>query len=98
MPFDFDFSGFINAPYAVPNPGLNLDSVQERRFMGLCRTEEEFAAVFAEFHRHKEAIYALVRSLASLEKKATDRSLAYFDAIDDPRTVRDAFLGTCLKP
>ena len=102
VPFDFDFSGFINAPYATPNPALNLKSVQERRFMGVCRTEEEFAAVFAKFNRHKEAIYTLVRSLAPLEKKVADRSLAYFEAfyeaIKDPRTVQQAFLGTCLKP
>ena len=58
--------------------------------------------VFAKFNRHKEAIYALVRNLAPLEKKVADRSLAYFEAfyeaIEDPRTVQDAFLGTCLKP
>jgi len=102
VPSDFDFSGFINAPYASPNPALDLKSVKERRFMGVCRTEEEFAAAFALFYRHKEAIYTLVRNLAPLEKKDADRSLAYFDAfydaIDDPRTVQDAFLDTCLKP
>ncbi len=40
--------------------------------------------------------------LAPLEKKVADRSLAYFEAfyeaIEDPRTVQEAFLGTCLKP
>ena len=65
-------------------------------------TEEEFAAAFALFYRHKEAIYTLVRNLAPLEKKVADRSLTYvdtfYDAIDDPRTVQDAFLDTCLKP
>ncbi|MFB3132656.1 MAG: hypothetical protein ACE10K_09075, partial [Rhodothermales bacterium] len=102
VPSDFDFSGFINAPYASPNPALDLKSVKERRFMGVCRTEEEFAAAFALFYRHKEAIYTLVRNLAPLEKKDADQSLTYldtfYDAIDDPRTVQDAFLDTCLKP
>ena len=102
VPSDFDFSGFVNAPYASPNSALDLKSVKERRFMGVCRTEEEFAAAFALFYRHKEAIYTLVRNLAPLEKKVADRSLTYvdtfYDAIDDPRTVQDAFLDTCLKP
>ncbi len=102
VPSDFDFSGFINAPYASPNSALDLKSVTERRFMGVCRTEEKFAAAFVLFYRHKEAIYTLVRNLVPLEKKVADRSLTYldtfYDAIDDPRTVQDAFLGTCLKP
>lgn len=102
VPSDFDFSGFIHAPYASPNPAFDLNSVTERRFMGVCRTEEEFAAAFALFYRHKEAIYTLVRNLAPLEKKDADQSLTYldtfYDAIDDPRTVQEAFLDTCLKP
>lgn len=61
-----------------------------------------FAAVFSVFHQKKAAIYARIRTLESPDKKSTDRTLAYFeafyDAIDDPRTVREAFLGTCLKP
>ncbi len=33
VPFDFDFAGFVNAPYATPMAGLGLRSVQERYLM-----------------------------------------------------------------
>ena len=60
------------------------------------------AAAFALFYRHKEAIYTLVRNLTPLEKKEADQSLTYldtfYDTIDDPRTVQEAFVDTCLKP
>lgn len=33
VPFDFDFCGFVNAPYATPTAGTGLTSVRERYLM-----------------------------------------------------------------
>lgn len=40
VPYDFDFSGIVNASYAVPNPNYKMISRTERIFMGF---EEDLA-------------------------------------------------------
>jgi hypothetical protein len=34
FPYDFDFSGFVNANYAIPNPDYDLETTQDRVFLG----------------------------------------------------------------
>lgn len=34
IPFDFDFSGLVNAPYAIPNPDYRLASTRQRVYLG----------------------------------------------------------------
>jgi len=41
VPYDFDWSGLVNAPYAKPTPQLNFGNVRERSFRGFCNSEEE---------------------------------------------------------
>jgi hypothetical protein len=36
IPYDFDQSGFVNAPYATPNSRFNLRSVKSRLYRGRC--------------------------------------------------------------
>ncbi|HEX4627484.1 MAG TPA: hypothetical protein VH137_01745, partial [Gemmatimonadales bacterium] len=62
VPYDFDWSGVISAPYAQPDARLGIATVRERLFRGACRTAEEFALVFAAFNGQKEAIYAAYRT------------------------------------
>lgn len=100
VPYDFDWAGLINTPYAVPDAQLNLRSVRERRFMGFCRTEEEFAAVFERFQERREEILALFSSFPLLEEKYAERSVDYlqefFETILRPSRVKREFLGACL--
>ncbi|MEY4931652.1 MAG: hypothetical protein RI909_2376, partial [Bacteroidota bacterium] len=43
VPYDFDHSGIVNAPYAKPAEALLLSSTRERRYRGYCLTNmEEF--------------------------------------------------------
>ncbi len=41
IPYDFDYSGFINTDYAKPNPKLDISNVQERLYRGFPRTLDE---------------------------------------------------------
>lgn len=36
IPYDFDFSGFVGAPYALPPEQLGLNSVRDRKYRGYC--------------------------------------------------------------
>ncbi len=100
VPYDFDWSGLISAPYAVPDAQLNLRSVRDRKYMGFCRTEDEFAAVFDRFRDRQEDLMRLFSGFPLLEEKYARRSAAYleefFDAIRRPARVRRDFVRGCL--
>ena len=53
VPYDFDFSGFVNASYAVPNPDYNLKSVRERVLIGAGPTPEQFESTIGHFPKQK---------------------------------------------
>jgi hypothetical protein len=99
VPYDFDWSGVISAPYAKPDYRLPIKTVRERLFRGYCRTPEELAPVFQEFNEKKEAIYELYRNQEGLDPKVRDDALKYYDefykVINDPRAVNREFIRSC---
>jgi hypothetical protein len=99
VPYDFDWSGVIGAPYARPDYRLPIRSVKERVFRGYCRTAEELAPVFRLFQEKKEAIYRLYREQEGLDPKRRDEALKYFEEfyriIADPSAIRREFIQNC---
>lgn len=49
IPYDFDMSGFVNAPYAKTNEELGLNSVRQRMYRGFCRNETLIQFVRKEY-------------------------------------------------
>lgn len=103
VPYDFDFSGVINAPYATVDPKLPIERVRQRLYRGYCHSPEDFAKVFTLFDEKKPAIYALYKdSLGSqLPKKTVDETLKYFDefyeTINNPKRAKNQIMDACLK-
>ena len=79
--YDFDYSGAVNAPYAVPPPNYNVPNVRTRKFLAPCELAPEFPAVVAALVEQKDAIYALYRDdVGKLLNPSVVRStLEYFD-------------------
>ncbi|NNU16515.1 hypothetical protein HK107_09305 [Parvularcula sp. ZS-1/3] len=69
IPYDFDHAGLIDARYATPPPGLDLDSVRERRYRGFCRHNTEARATIEKTVSMKDAFLAEVARTPGL----TDR-------------------------
>lgn len=101
VPYDFDFAGLINTPYAHPDSRLRISSVRERRFKGYCRTAEEYAQTFAHFNNTREAIYAQFQDFPSLEERQKTQVKDYLDAfyktINSPKAVKKEFSRMCQK-
>ena len=99
---DFDWSGAVNARYAVPNPILKIRSVTERIMRGFCAPPEMFEKVFANFREKKDAIYGLYRDplMAPMKPDVVNNTLKYFDdfyaTINDPRRTKRQILDACL--
>ena len=80
VPYDFDFSGLVNAPYAVPNSDLGLHSITERYFLGAGRNPEVLAGVISRFRENRKAILKMIESQKGLGVEEKKRILAYLNS------------------
>ncbi|MCY7351819.1 MAG: hypothetical protein LH606_14335 [Cytophagaceae bacterium] len=96
VPYDFDYSGIIEAFYAVPPDYLGIASVRERFYRGPAYPETLFQRVFDRFNQLKPQFYALYRNDSRLDPAYVKRTLLYLDEfyadISDPAIVRSIFL------
>ena len=101
VPFDFDWSGIVGAPYAKPDPSLPIRNVRDRFFSGYCRGPDELAPVFAEFNAKKDELYALYHSQPGLDEEYRKKTLEYLDefyeTINDPRKVDRRLVRGCRR-
>lgn len=80
VPYDFDHSGIVRAPYALPAPELLLSSITERRYRGYCIEDMQFfEKTFSEFLAQKEAIYSLYSQSTLLDEKYIKSTIKFLD-------------------
>ncbi len=79
IPYDFDYSGFVNASYAVPVEGLGIETVRERIYQGVCRDEAAFMEALQEFTAKKDAFYNVIREFQYLDERAKKDMIRYLD-------------------
>ncbi len=105
VPYDFDITGIVNPRYAdrlfeARQRNLGIRRVRERVYRGLCAADELLPSTFELFNQKRDAIYALYREQPSLDAdvlKATTGYLdEFYDTINDPRKVRQAFVEGCI--
>lgn len=80
VPYDFDYSGLVDADYAVPYEPLGLSSVRDRRYVGICRTEDVFVKALKEFSDKKEAFYRVINEFQLLDEKEKLIMIHYLDS------------------
>jgi hypothetical protein len=101
VPYDFDFSGVIGTPYALPDSALPIISVRQRCWRGPGRTQEELATTFEFFNEKKDEIYTMYRKFSYLNEKQINSILKYYDKfytiINDSRKIKREFGQTCLR-
>ena len=102
VPYDFDHSGLVNAPYAHPAEELLMRSVQERRYRGYCIKDMKlFEKSIALFNRSKSEIYNLYTKSNLLDEKYIRSVTKYLDefyaTINDPKSWQKDFAYPCDK-
>jgi hypothetical protein len=97
--YDFDFSGFVDAPYSGPPVGIPVQSTRDRYYRGYCASTAEVPAVIAEFKAHRAEMMALIDGQPGLEAKtklkATRYLESFFTLVDDPGKVQAQIVKHC---
>jgi len=99
VPFDFDLTGFVNAPHAVVNPRFKLTSVRTRLYRGRCFNLEQLPATLDLFRAKKEEIDALPGSRPELlppTRRHIERyTAAFYKTINNPKRVERELVKKC---
>ena len=99
VPYDFDFSGLVNAPYATTPDELRISSVRERFYRGYCIHKAQSAAVAVQMRVARPQLLAALESTPGLEPKTIARAESYLDGFFT-QIATDAdvakLLGRCL--
>jgi hypothetical protein len=100
VPYDFDYSGFVNTYYAIPGENINIKSVRERYYLGPCRDEEGFLAAIEHINQYREEITQLIEDFEYLDPKNKEDVLRYigeyFHLAASPKALLNALEKTCI--
>ena len=99
VPYDFDFSGLVDAPYAEPNPQLKIRDVRTRLYRGRCSNNEHLPASISHIRSKKDEIYALIDEIDGFDQSSQQSVTRYlnefFDNIADDKMIQRNLIRRC---
>ncbi len=108
IPFDFDYAGLINTPYATPSSNLPIANVKDRFLKGSCyylkgtyscKTMNYYEDVIQVFNMKKSAIISVLEGADYLNKRDKKTSLKYvaefYDIINNPNKFSKYLNASC---
>jgi hypothetical protein len=101
VPYDFDFSGLVDAEYATPAPQLPIRSVTQRVFRGVCRSDINWTRVFAMFEARRSAIEELTHgpnAPSSVRDAAQQYVDEFFYVLESPARREREIVAACRSP
>jgi hypothetical protein len=100
IPYDFDYSGFVNAPYATPPDQLKIVNVKQRFYRGYCAHNGQALAAAQQIRAAEPQMLATLSQIPGLDPKATQRAANYlggfFADIATDQAVGGKILNRCL--
>jgi hypothetical protein len=101
VPYDFDMTGLVSPPYAIPDRRFPIKSVKERLYRGPCRTLEQLESVLTTFRERREQILALPETIPDLSRDSRGEARSYlesfYNSIREARDVKRLFVDGCQK-
>lgn len=100
LTYDFDQSGFVDAPYATLNPEFNMTDVKDRVYRGFCRDDNSVPYYVRDQYIGLESrIFEIMKSYNSYfdekEISSTEKFVAeFFDTMKDDKKF-EAMLKSC---
>jgi len=96
VPYDFDFSGLVDAPYAIPNKDYQQQNIQDRIYMNKVDQLKELKSTIKYFQVHKQDIINSIKQCEHLTKKNRRKMINYindfYNTLDNPQLSKAAFV------
>jgi hypothetical protein len=97
--YDFDYSGLVDAHYAVPQENLGIASVKERYYLGPCRPDEDQMVAIQKIASHKDQIIDYVKGFEYLDEEERNEIVTYLEEYfleaEDERFISRHITPTC---
>ncbi len=99
IPYDFDQSGFVDAPYAEPDQRFRIRTVRQRLYRGRCVNNKHLPDSLRRFRDRRDSIYALVNEQEGLDSRVREQLVRYIDnfyeLISNPKEVERKLIKKC---
>ena len=97
--YDFDSSGYVDAPYAITPAKLGLRNVRQRIYRGFCTEPEVLDGSLDEFRAQREALLSIAAKTDNMSKRNARKGVSYledfYDVIDDPKRLKKKIIEVC---
>lgn len=80
VPYDFDFSGFVNASYASPNRDYGQKSIRERVFIGAELSDVELQDAITYFRTKRSALEKIILDFKPISGASQDDLIQFLDS------------------
>ena len=101
IPYDFDQSGIVSAPYAMPGHQFDIRTVRQRVYRGRCQNNDYIESSIDRFKAVRNNIFALIEIQEGLSPKVrgvlADYVQQFYDIADDPRRVKRLMTKKCIQ-
>ena len=91
VPYDFDFSGLVNAPYAIPNPNFGIPTVKTRIFLGFKEDVEQLKSTLSFFKTKRLDVFKTIEEFRTLDINKREEIIYYIDSFY--ATINNIVLG-----
>jgi hypothetical protein len=80
VPYDFDYSGLVDAPYATPPEGIPVSNVRQRNYRGYCVHFAQARAAAAQISPRRAEFIGLFATIPGLDQRSQGRAASYIQA------------------
>lgn len=80
VPYDFDFSGLVNAPYAIANQDFNLNYVTDRVYLGSKKSLVRLHSTKVIFYAKEQRLKSIIGNFRKLDNLVKAEMTNYLDS------------------
>jgi len=77
VPYDFDWSGLVDAPYAGPPEGIDIANLRQRDYRGYCAHQAQARAFAAEIAPRRAEFLGVFATIPGLEPKEQAKAASF---------------------
>jgi hypothetical protein len=77
VPYDFDYSGLVDAPYAIAPEGIPIDNVRDRNYRGYCSHGAQARAIAAQLSPRRAEFLGVFATIPGLDPRTQGRAASF---------------------